>query len=355
MRALSLAVLLTSTLSAAAAGAAEDAATEASSEETAEAGGEASEAKPSAEAVERAGHHFERGLQLYNDAEYRLALIEFERAYQLVPNYRVKYNIAQVSIQIGRYANALRALEDYLEEGGDKISAERRAQVESDLQMLAGRTARLTITSNVEGAEIMVDDTVVAKTPLTEKLLIDAGEHRLTVSHRGYQPRRQELTLAGGDDMELQLDLTPIKKEDPVVIVKQVPGQTKPRDRGVREDGFPYVAVGWTTTGALAIGAVVTGIVGLTAKDELDSLAGGAEPDQDSEQVRQEMDAAQKKARDWFLASDILTGAAVAAGVASLYFTLTYEGDSSETAANTESFSVTAGAGLNQVWVEGRF
>ncbi len=321
---------------------------------------EPAQAQPSQDNVKQAGQHFERGLQLYNDAEYRLALIEFERAYQLVPNYRVKYNIAQVSIQIGRYAHALRALEAYLEEGGDQISAERRAQVQADLNMLAGRTAKVNVTSNVDGAEILVDDKVVATTPLDEKLLIDAGEHRMTVRQRGYQPHTEQLTLAGGDDLDLPLDLVKIKEKEPVVIVKEVPNRTPQPpvlDQGSREKPFPYATVGWVTTGAFAAGAVVTGIVGLTAYDEYDSLS-KPQPDQDPEQVRTDRDAAKKKARNWFLASDILKGAAAVAGAASLYLTITGTDSTREekpVARGRRPVQLTGHVGLNQVWVEGRF
>lgn len=308
--------------------------------------------QPSPETVQRAGSHFERGLQLYNDAEYRLALIEFERAYQLVPNYKVQYNIAQVSIQIGRYARAVNALEQYLKDGGTDISPERRAQVENDLKMLAGRTARVSITSNVPGAEILIDETTVAQIPMSEKLLIDAGEHRLTVRARGYQPRVEQVTLAGGDDVELNFDLTVMKKEDPVVIVKEVqtPGEKV-------EDDFPYITVGWVTTGVLAASAVTAGVVGLGAKNDLDDLS-KPDPEQDPEQVKRDQDAAKKKAQNWFLASDILTGAAVVAGAASLYFTITGTSDDSTDETKDEAakgFSVRPGVGLNHVWVEGSF
>ncbi|HEU5077506.1 MAG TPA: PEGA domain-containing protein [Polyangiaceae bacterium] len=309
---------------------------------------------PSPETVKRAGSHFERGLQLYNDAEYRLALIEFERAYQLVPNYKVQYNIAQVSIQIGRYARAVHALEQYLKDGGADVSPERRAQVENDLKMLAGRTARVNILSNVQGAEILLDETTVAQVPMTEKLLIDAGEHRLTVRARGYQPRVEQVTLAGGDDVEFSFDLTEVKKEDPVVIVKEV---QKPGDQAPVEDEFPYITVGWVTTGVLAAGAVTAGVVGLSAKNDLDDLA-QPDPDQDPEQVKREQDAAKKKAQDCFLAADILTGAAVVAGAASLYFTIVGASEDSpddDAKDVAKGFSVRPGVGLNHVWVEGSF
>lgn len=329
---------------------------EAAGAETAE--GDAEKAEPSAESIKRAASHFERGLELYNDAEYGLALIEFERAYHLVPNYRVKYNIAQVSIQIGRYAHALHALQDYLEEGGDKISEERKAQVAADLRMLAGRTARVGIAANVEGAEIVVDDKVVANTPLEDKLLIDAGEHRIALRLRGYETQYEQVTLAGGDEIEIPFELKKEQRKDPVVIVKPgTTGPAQPTDLGVTEKGFPYATVSWIATGGLAVGAVVTGIVGLTAKDELESLS-NPDPEQDPEVVKQEMDSARDKARNWFLASDILKGAALVSGVTALYFT--FSGPSTEKpkvrkAGRAQPQPLSVGASYNQVWIEGTF
>ena len=76
----------------------------------------ATAAGPSPEVVTEAKSRFDRGLELYNEGEYPLALIEFTRAYELVPNYRVLYNIGQVGIQLGQYANARRALEEALQD-----------------------------------------------------------------------------------------------------------------------------------------------------------------------------------------------------------------------------------------------
>src|SRR5688572_21286235 len=66
--------------------------------------------EPSAEAKQEARERFNQGLALFEDGDYGLALIEFERAYAVVPDYRVLYNIAQVNIQLGRYAKARHAL-----------------------------------------------------------------------------------------------------------------------------------------------------------------------------------------------------------------------------------------------------
>src|SRR5688572_21076991 len=92
---------------------------------------------------------FERGKRLYKEGDFKVALIEFTRAYDVSPSYHVLFNIAQVHLQLGNYARAIVTLERYLHDGGDGLSAERRQQVAQDLELARTRTASLTIEANV--------------------------------------------------------------------------------------------------------------------------------------------------------------------------------------------------------------
>jgi uncharacterized membrane protein len=53
------------------------------------------EAQDVATATRDAGKHFQRGVSLYGEADYRAALIEFKRAYALAPNAAVLYHVGQ--------------------------------------------------------------------------------------------------------------------------------------------------------------------------------------------------------------------------------------------------------------------
>jgi hypothetical protein len=205
---------------------------------------------PSAEIVLEAKQRFDRGFELYEEGEYPLALIEFNRAYQLVPNYKVLYNIGQVCIQLAQYANARRSLEEYLQKGGDALTADRQAAVKKDLEMLGNRTAFLTISANVDSAEVLVDDVSVGKTPLGPALLVDAGVHRVTLRRAGYLPKTSSVTLAGGDDQALGVNLELAPEEKQTIVV---------RERAADDSSKTWMIAGWVTTGALAAGAIVTG------------------------------------------------------------------------------------------------
>src|SRR5687767_10162863 len=83
--------------------------------------------------------HFNSGVSLFRDGDYRAALIEFKRAHDLLRTYRTLYNIAQTELELADYANALRSFERYLIEGGSEIDAERRGAVRAEIRRLQAR------------------------------------------------------------------------------------------------------------------------------------------------------------------------------------------------------------------------
>jgi len=266
-------------------------------------------------AREEAAQRFQRGLVFYGDGDYALALIEFDRAYQLVPDYRVLYNIGQVSIQLSRFARARVALTQYLKEGGASIPAERIEQVNRDLRMLEDRTAYLELDTTPAGVEIFVDDRSQGETPLAEPLLLDAGEHQVVLKKKGFQTVTRRIVLAGSERLPLSVELVP--EEQVVIVQKPEPEAQKPLPQDQPERKGPHPAVyAWIGTGVLATAAITTGILGLDAKSRYDAIAGEPDPDQD------DLDAAGSEARALFLACDILSlSTAVALGT-SLYLTL---------------------------------
>ncbi|HEY3493397.1 MAG TPA: PEGA domain-containing protein [Polyangiaceae bacterium] len=262
---------------------------------------------PSEEAVKEAGKRYETGLGMYAEGEFKLAVIEFERAYTLVPDYRVLYNIGQVRIQLGNYARARQVLEQYLKDGGDRISPDRKQSVQNDLTMLEGRTATLRITTSVPGASIYVDDRPVGTAPLADPVLLDAGDHRVTVRVDGREPNEKLVTLAGRDATEIQLDPGKALDSNRSVVVVDRRGET---------NRSTWMWATWSAAGVLAVGAGVTGGLGIKAANELEDMreTPGAN--------RAELDSAQRRARTLLFTADVLGIAAIATGGVALYLTL---------------------------------
>jgi tetratricopeptide (TPR) repeat protein len=298
------------------------------------------DSQPNEEALAEAARRYDLGLKLYAEGEFRLAVIEFERTYQITNDYRVLYNIGQVRIQLGNYAKAIGFLNEYLKLGGDKISEDRKKAVEADLEMLASRTGKVKIAANVAGADILVDDLVVGQSPMTDEVLLDAGEHKITARKAGYDARAQQLTLAGADSTQISIKLEKLPEGGQKVIV-------------VKQESDPtWMIAAWTATGVLAVGAGVTGGLGIKAANDLEDMR------KDPDATPDERESQADRAKTLLLSADVMGAAAIVTGGIALYLTLSApDSDSKEGPPKAKPAGVKTGLviGPNRIALRGEF
>ncbi|HRI72204.1 MAG TPA: PEGA domain-containing protein, partial [Polyangium sp.] len=176
----------------------------------------AAAAEPTKEAKEEASRRFQRGRELFNEGDYRTALVEFRRAYELAPNYVVLYNIGNVQFQLSDYAGALDSFEKYLAQGGANIDPKRKADVDKDIEKLRSRVARVEISTSVPDADVTIDDLPIGKTPFGKSIVLNPGRHRIVAVKEGRVTASQTVDVASGDTPSVKLDL-------PEKQVNQVP------------------------------------------------------------------------------------------------------------------------------------
>jgi tetratricopeptide (TPR) repeat protein len=171
-------------------------------------------AQPEAEAREQnrelepqATAHFERGVELYREGSLDAALVEFERAYELIPSYRLLYNLAQIQAERHEYATAVSLFERYLQAGGSEVAETRKREVEQEIDKLRTRVAYLKVDSNVEGARLFVNDAQLATLPMAEPVPINSGVCVVRLEKAGYAPTSYRLKVAGGERPRLSLSL----------------------------------------------------------------------------------------------------------------------------------------------------
>lgn len=264
--------------------------------------------KPAA-ADDESKAHFKRAVALFQEGDFRSALVEFRRAYEIGHNYKVLYNIGQTEYEVQDYAGALRSFRRYLAEGGAEIEASRRASVEEDIKKLGARVARVEVKSNVEGAEILVDDVVVGKTPLREPVLVSIGRRKLTLQKGGAVSAPRYVELAGGDLSAVSLELAepqaqpgPIAAPPPAAPTSPPPAPPPPSRTGM------WASLG--VTGALTVGAVVTGVLALGAHSDAQTKLGTVGV------KASDVESAHSKTATLALVTDILGATAIAmAGV----------------------------------------
>ena len=240
----------------------------------------AAAADPPVESVEfgvkDARARFQRGVEFYLEGSYDAALAELTKAYQISPNYRVLYNLAQVQHLRHDYVAALRLFNDYLKQGGADIAEDRRKQVETILADLKTRVATLTI-AGTPGSELTIDDEPSGRLPTSAPVLVNPGKHRLQLRKSGYETLTHQLTIASAEAVRLELPLRAVPHvvapppaettSAPREHVEVTPTRTTPQ----RADS-PSRAPMWISlvaTAALTGGAVTFGILAQSADDEL--------------------------------------------------------------------------------------
>jgi hypothetical protein len=229
----------------------------------------AAHASPNAEARER----FQRGVALYREGSFDAALAEFQRTYELSPNFRVLFNLAQVQVERHDAVAALSLYSRYLQEGGSEIESERLAQVESDMRALRNRVAELTVDGNVAGARLSIDGVESGTLPLAGPVLVNSGVHQVSLAMPGYQSASRTVTIAGAQPLRLALSLQSSESNPDSARVTAPRSGVTGGAPGSAERSHGLSASFWVTaiaTGAFAATAVTAGILTVSRNRELD-------------------------------------------------------------------------------------
>jgi tetratricopeptide (TPR) repeat protein len=268
------------------------------------------DARPTEAARKEASEHFLRGVELYQEGAFRAALVEFERAYGIAPDYRLLYNIGQVKLQLQDYLGATQSYERYLAEGGAEIPQARRDDVETAFQILGQRVGRLSITASKDGAELFVDDLRVGVTPLSTTVAVNVGRHRVYARAEDGVDATQVIDVAGGDLLDVALELKAHETKPLVIVNQREPLSPKKR-----------AAIGsWALGGAALVGAAVTAFMAQGKVDERNK-----ELDESLPNAKEVADLG-NSADTLALTTDVLAGACVLAAGAGVVFWLLDDG-----------------------------
>jgi len=299
-------------------------------------------ASPADAAKEEAATRYARGIELYKEENYKAALVEFKRAYELTKAYKVLYNIGQVCFQLQDYVCAVTSFEQYLERGGVEVPEKRRDDVNADLKKLRPRISDVTILTNVPGVDITIDDVPRGRTPLSA-IRLSAGGHRLTAIKEGKVAVTQSFEVAGADKPTIKIDLVDTAGKS--VVVRERVGDTS------KWTTLSFVGLG--AGGAMLVAGGVTGVMALRASSDLDNESYVGEPTAEAKSLR-------SRVKSLRLATDVLIAAGVVTIGTTLVLTLTRKTESSSTttttgAARTGDVKVGLGIGPGSFMIKGEF
>jgi tetratricopeptide (TPR) repeat protein len=271
------------------------------------------------ESVREAGKHFQRGVVLYNEADYRGALVEFKRAGGLAPTASTLYNIGETQYQLQDYAGALGTFERYLAEASP--SDGHRAEVERNVQALRARVGFVAITTLPTGADITIDDQPVGRTPLDKPVRVTIGQRKIVATLAGRPAVVRYIEVAAEDNVSVSLQLgTVVAAESPLSGTTASDSSRASRGSGLR-------TAGWVTTGVLAAGAVTFGVLAIKSSNDLKTARETYPTTSDT------LDHAANKVTTYSIIADALGVGALIVGGITLYSTLSSSSNPSSASA----------------------
>ena len=272
----------------------------------------AAPARANDNASREAGKHFQRGVDLYNDGDFRGALVEFKKAYSVWPRANVLYDIGQTEYQLLDYASALKTMERYLAETGP--NAQHRSEVESTVEVLRGRVGRIQLTTDGGACDVLVDDQPQGTTPLDGPLLVSVGPRKVAVHCAGDRAAIKRLEVAAGETVRLELKVPPQSG----VVPGSAALTTPPHDTTPKKPGKSFIT-GWIVSGVLVAATIAMGTTTLVEDSKLTALRNSFPAS------KSEIDAKGSLVTGLSITSDVLGAASIAAIGVSTYLTIKYE------------------------------
>ncbi len=296
-------------------------------------------AEPSEREQKQAEGHFQRGVELHDNGDYRAALIEFKQAYELAPIFHLLYNLGQESAELKDYVQAHKHFIRYLKDGGNQISDERRAAVKRKIARLKKYLATLDFEISEEGAEVAIDGIVIGTSPIDESIPVSVGRRKIVVTLEGHAVWERVMDVAGEEEKLVEVKLISLDSSSTIVV----------------SGGNGKSTAFWISASATGLALVGTGVaVVLTknAKDNHDAevqAIGGKTP----AEKQLAIDDTAKKYRQMALFTDIGIGLTVVGGITT--FLLYGSSPSTSVEESPESASVQVMIAPTQVGLFGRF
>ncbi|MEJ7732784.1 MAG: PEGA domain-containing protein [Polyangiaceae bacterium] len=137
---------------------------------------------------------------------YADALAAYDEAYAITRNPALLYNMGRALQALNRFPQALEKLEAFEREAPAEL-LQRVPRLAALIAEMRQRVATVIIRTNVDGARIVVRDTVVGRSPLGAPLRLTAGKAVVEIEAEGYFPRKEDAELPGGGAIALDMPL----------------------------------------------------------------------------------------------------------------------------------------------------
>ena len=155
--------------------------------------------------------------ELFDDANFEAAQVEYRQIFQASKNPRVLYNIGVCWKERKYYAQAVSAWEQQLA-AKDKLPKAEIDRANSALETVRPFVTTLEIESNQTGAKLSIKEIDVGSTPLASPVPIDVGPNKLVLEKAGFAKVERTIEVIRGQPVKIKLNMVPAEKTAPAKI-----------------------------------------------------------------------------------------------------------------------------------------
>ncbi|HEY2898949.1 MAG TPA: hypothetical protein VGL59_00125 [Polyangia bacterium] len=208
----------------------------------------------------------------YDARRFDEARALFRRANDLAPSARTLRGIGMASFELRDYVEAYRALQGALAEKHKALTPDQRRQVESLLDKTKAFTAHFGIRTLPLDSTVRIDGDVPFVEP-DGRVTLGLGRHAISVDAAGRIPEVRDVHVFGGENRDLEFRLRLV--EEPLPATPPEAHNTLPAPPADNGPHVSHPAWWFASGGALAVGAVIAGVVWHSQEGELEKCKNG--------------------------------------------------------------------------------
>ncbi len=225
---------------------------------------------------EQAKSAFNEGTRFYSAGKFTEAAEAFRKAYALKPSWKLLYNIGQAEASCKRHGLALDAFEKYLAEGGDEVPADRRDEVNGEIDRLRRIVGSISLMAPA-GLTVWVDGVMVGTTPVPGRLRVAAVvEHQLELRNGDAVVDARRVVVAGQETIEVTMggaataSVSPEGPVSPAPVAVAGPSLEERQLHKLKRQSKIFWIVGWVGVG-VGVASLAGGVVMLAALGDLEN------------------------------------------------------------------------------------
>ncbi|MFO0553271.1 MAG: hypothetical protein U0271_33110 [Polyangiaceae bacterium] len=150
-----------------------------------------------------ARQRYQDGVKAYDAGKYEEARLAFEQAYTLTKVPAVLYNLGLSEVKSGHPVEGGNHLLQFLREHKDATPTQ-RTEATAAIEQCKKNAGLLTITVDQPGADVSIDGTVIAKSPLPDPVFVEPGA-RTVMAQIGARGNMARVDIKKGDQMPVSI------------------------------------------------------------------------------------------------------------------------------------------------------